>query len=56
MLWHEGETPEQVKEMLKAAKRCGRKGRILYSAFWPYISLELFPIDTWIAKGGKNVL
>ena len=37
------------KGNVKAAKRSGRKGSILYSAFGLH-QLSLFPIDTWIAK------
>lgn len=54
MLWMK-ENSRAGKGDAKAAKRCGRKGRILYSAFGLH-QLELFPIDTWIAKVEKCII
>ena len=45
----EGKTPEQVKEMLKQLKGVGEKVASCIQLFGLH-QLELFPIDTWIAK------
>ena len=48
----EGKTPEQVKEMLKQLKGVGEKVASCIQLFGLH-QLELFPIDTWIAKVEK---
>lgn len=48
----EGKTPEQVKEMLKRLKGVGEKVASCIQLFGLH-QLELFPIDTWIAKVEK---
>lgn len=49
----EGKTPEQVKEMLKQLKGVGEKVASCIQLFGLH-QLELFPIDTWIAKVEKT--
>ena len=49
----EGKTPEQVKEMLKRLKGVGEKVASCIQLFGLH-QLELFPIDTWIAKVEKT--
>ena len=48
----EGKTPEQVMEMLKQLKGVGEKVASCIQLFGLH-QLELFPIDTWIAKVEK---
>ncbi len=48
-----GQTPEQVKEMLKQLKGVGEKVASCIQLFGLH-QLELFPIDTWIAKVEKK--
>ena len=48
----EGKTPEQVKKMLKQLKGVGEKVASCIQLFGLH-QLELFPIDTWIAKVEK---
>lgn len=48
----EGQTPEQVKEMLKKLKGVGEKVASCIQLFGLH-QLSLFPIDTWIAKVEK---
>lgn len=48
----EGESPEQVKEMLKKLKGVGEKVASCIQLFGLH-QLALFPVDTWIAKVEK---